>query len=179
MEIVKTENAYNGFFKINKVTVKDGDKSVVREVFDRGDSVAALIYNAEIEKFILTKQYRVGAEKELLEIVAGSMDVEGENPTDTLKRELIEEIGYQIDSDDDIVKIGTFYASPGGSSEKIHIFFARVKNKVGDGGGVEDEKIQVVEIGAEELFQMENDKIEDMKTMIAISWALVEFSMTM
>src|SRR5437867_3188210 len=142
MTITNREIAYNGHFKIIKYTVSDGENSEVYECFERGDAVAAVVWNTEKEKFLFTKQFRIGSKSDLLEIVAGTMDVEGETPDDAIKREMDEELGYVVDK---ITPITSVYVSPGGTSEKTHIFYIEVSNKVSDGGGVGHEKIETVE----------------------------------
>ena len=68
-----------------------------REVFERGNSVAGIVYDTVKEKYIFVKQWRPGAEGDMIEIVAGSLDVEGEKPAEALKREIVEEMGYKVD----------------------------------------------------------------------------------
>jgi ADP-ribose pyrophosphatase len=141
-KIVNRENKYSGKFKIEEVTVKNGDKEFKTEVFDRGNSVGALVYNTETKKYLFTSQYRVGAEGVMIEIVAGKID-DGEKPQDTVKREIAEEVGYKVDN---ILHITDMYLSPGGSKEVMALFYVEVSEKIGDGGGVDGEYIKVVEV---------------------------------
>ena len=142
-EIVGRETKYSGKFKIEEVTVKNGDKEFKAEVFDRGNSVGALVYNTETKKYLFTEQYRVGAEGVMIEIVAGKID-EGETPQEAVKREIAEEIGYKVDN---ITHITDMYLSPGGSKEVMALFYVEVSEKIGEGGGIEEEDITVVEVG--------------------------------
>ena len=141
-KIVNRENKYSGKFKIEEVTVQKGDKQFKTEVFDRGNSIGALVYNTETKKYILTEQYRAGAEGLMIEIVAGKID-EGEKPQDAVKREVAEEVGYKVDT---ILHITDMYLSPGGSKEVMALFYVEVSEKIGEGGGIEGENIKVIEV---------------------------------
>jgi hypothetical protein len=47
-----------------------------------------------------------------------------------------------------------FFSSPGGTSERIFLYFAKVSesDRPGKGGGLADEDIKVVQIGVKDLF---------------------------
>lgn len=172
MKILGKEVAYNGHFKVIKYLVElIGGKQMHQECFERGESVAALIFDEKKQKFIFTRQDRIGSQSSMLEIMAGSMDKEGEEPVDALKRELTEELGYVLSKDSDIEHIVSYYVSPGGTSEKVHIYFATVTEKVSEGGGVEDENIEIVEMTSEEVFAY-LPQINDAKTYTAIMWMM-------
>ena len=68
----------------------------------------------------LVRQYRIGAEQELLELPAGVMDP-GEQPEVTARRELREEIGKDCG---ELIRLGGFYMAAGYSSEYMHVFLA-------------------------------------------------------
>lgn len=168
-KIVKKENVYNGHFKISECTVeKDNGQQYKQELFERGNSVAALVYDSVKDVFVFTKQFRVGANKDLIEIVAGSMDIENETPEVAMEREINEELGYDVLLTD-LEYIGSYYVSPGGTSEKIHLFFVQATSKISSGGGLEDEDIDVVELTKQQLISKFSE-IEDAKTAIALFW---------
>lgn len=109
--------------------------------------------------------------RRLGELVAGILEA-GETPESAVRRELLEEIGYETEK---LERIATFYVSPGGSSERILLYFAEVseKGKLGDGGGlrVEEEDIATVAISLEEINRMLlMGEIQDAKTIIGIQW---------
>lgn len=171
MEIKKREKAYDGYFKINKLTVEQEGQTFTREQFDRGSAVCALVYDTKAQQYILTKQYRIGSESELVEVVAGMID-EGEQPEQSIRREIEEEIGYHVDKIDHLY---TFYSSPGGTTEQVSLFYAEVSEQHGAGGGSaqEHEFIEIVRYSAQELVNLET---HDAKTIIAQLWLKLQQS---
>jgi nudix-type nucleoside diphosphatase (YffH/AdpP family) len=82
----------------------------------------------------------------------------------------MEETGYSVQN---LHRIAHPYLSPGGSSERIHIFYSEVSlaDRVGEGGGLiaEHEDIRVIGLPIEEAFAMAGDrKIVDAKTLLAL-----------
>jgi ADP-ribose pyrophosphatase len=168
-------------FKIHEAKVRymrfDGQMSKPKRslVFERGDSTAAIIANTETHKILLTEQFRYPAYENgpgwLLEAVAGVID-QGEQPEETLRREIKEEMGYEVHN---LKPIATFYVSPGGSSERIFLYYAEVRNAdhIGQGGGLasENEDVRVVELSPEELWQqIQEGALIDAKTLIGAQW---------
>ena len=89
-----------------------------------------------------------------------------------MRRELEEEIGCRVEN---ITPIHTFYVSPGGASERIHLYYALVtpEHYVSEGGGLanEHENIRVVTMSVKDAFaEMWSGKIYDAKTLIALQW---------
>jgi ADP-ribose pyrophosphatase len=141
-EITNREVKYNGYFQVEELTIKNNNKEIKREVFKRGNAAAALVYNTETKKYLFVEQYRPGAEGVLVEIVAGGIE-EGEKPQDAIKREIAEELGYKVDK---LLHITDCYVSPGANSEVFALFYVEVSEKIGEGGGIDDENIKVVEV---------------------------------
>ena len=168
MRLVDKKSVFSGFYEVFSIKLENEStkKIIEREQFKMYDSVAALVWNSKKEVVILVKQFRVGAEKEILEIPAGKRDVEAELPELTAKREIEEEIGYQTDK---ITEITSFYTTPGPVTERMTLYFAEVSNQTSKGGGVadEDENITVVEMEANTF---KNYQFEDAKTIIAQQW---------
>jgi ADP-ribose pyrophosphatase len=166
MEIKKRERAYDGYFKINKLTVEQEGQTFTREQFDRGEAVAALVYDTEKQQYILTKQFRVGPEAELVEVVAGMID-ENEEPEKSIRREIEEEIGYHVNH---LQHLYTFYSSPGGTTERVTLYYAEVSEQHAEGGGNahENEHIELVWLSEQELEALQTP---DAKTIIAQQWA--------
>lgn len=168
MKIIDRKTAYNGYFKIKKLTVTDWQKTFEREVFERGNAVAALVLDTEKDAFVFVKQFRPASGSELVEVVAGMLDQENDSPEATIRREIKEEMGYAVGRLEPILD---FYSSPGGSSEKIHLYYAEVSHKTGEGGGLadENESIELVEVPREKLGAQQ---IQDAKSLVGIYWWL-------
>src|SRR5579875_2149929 len=104
VEIQSKKLVFNDFFKIYEAVIRylrfDGQMSqpVRRLVFERGDAVAAIVWHRDIQKVILTNQFRYPAYEKgpgwIYEVVAGMLDA-NEQPEEAMRREMIEEIGYQ------------------------------------------------------------------------------------
>jgi ADP-ribose pyrophosphatase len=72
-------------------------------------------------KLVLVRQYRFAIQGRILEFPAGTVE-RGENPQETIKREIAEETGYTARKWD---KLGEFFLAPGYSDEIIYAFLAR------------------------------------------------------
>lgn len=170
------------FFKVEEAYLRfeqfDGEMSrrLRRLSLERGDSVAILIYNTTIEKIILIDQFRYPTYHNghgwIIETIAGMLD-HGETPEHTAKRETQEETGLSINA---FEHIATFYLSPGGSSERIFLYYSEVSGKepryMATGGLLhEGEDIKVVELSlAEALAKIQSGEIMDAKTILGIYW---------
>lgn len=167
----------------------DGEMSdpITRISFERPDSVGVLLYDPRHKAVVLVRQFRYpvyagldpegrqgeGAQQAwLLETVAGVQD-EGRTITEVGHKELLEESGYRIRGE--LQPITTFYPSPGGSSERIHLFLGEVdsRRRVAKGGGVaaEGEDTQIVVLPLQEALNMvARGEIIDAKTIIALQY---------
>ena len=170
-DVFKVEEAYLRYERFNN----EMSGTVRRISLERGDSVAILIYNINTNKIILISQFRYPSHKKgdgwLLETIAGIID-QDEKPDDAARREIQEEVGLDVTA---LEHIATFYPSPGGSSERIYLYYSEVSRDTSDGaiGGLacEDENIQAHEISLEEaLEKIKSGEIMDAKTIIGIQW---------
>lgn len=181
--IHSTSRLLDDYFKVDEVKFSyerfDGSMSepVRRLVYERGESVAAVVFNVDSRHVVLTEQLRIPTYAAgpgwMIELVAGIVS-EHETAEEALRREVREEIGYEIDR---LVPLGSVYLSPGGSSERVSIFYAQVndRSKVDRGGGLpsEGEDIRVVEFDLDELREgTVLARIQDAKTLIGINWML-------
>jgi len=181
VEVKEHHREYDGVFQLDRAVVRyekfDGHLSdeVTRLVFERGDSVAVLLYDPDRDSVILVKQFRYPVyvrDKDngwLLEIVAGIVD-RNRMPEEVARAELMEEAGYSVG---DLEHIGTFYPSPGACSERIHLYLVHVSaaNRMGPGGGRlgESEDIEVHEISLDEALRLvRQGTIRDATTIIGL-----------
>jgi ADP-ribose diphosphatase len=180
------------FCKLDELIVShmrnDGSMSADqrRIIFERGDAAAVLLFNTDTRCVVLVNQFRAPtlgkgiADGWITETMAGTID-KPESPIRTAIRETMEETGYEVneptqegaEQDGDLRLIAKFFSSPGGSSELIYLYFAKVSNakKKGNGGGVGTEDIAVQEFPVDELFRMiKLNRIEDPKVLIGALW---------
>ena len=75
-------------------------------------------------------QYRHAVRETLVQLPAGLLDVEGEDPLDVARRELVEEAGYEAES---WTHLTSTYSSPGITAEISHYYLARGLTEVGRG----------------------------------------------
>ena len=116
-------------------------------------------------RIILVRQYRLGADRDLLEIPAGKSEP-GEDPADTVKREMEEEIGYVAGN---MEKMMDFYPAPAYSEEKTAIFLATDLMKTHENPD-DDEFVTIERYKPEVLKSMIiSGELVDGKTIAAIS----------
>jgi ADP-ribose pyrophosphatase len=181
LEIIKKESLYNGFFKMVKYAFryrlfKGGWSDVVeREIFERGHAVAVLLFDPVLAEFVLIEQVRIGAlatsaSPWLVEIVAGIIEP-GEEPEDVCKRESFEEAGLEISH---LRKALSYLASPGGTTERLHIYVAKVDASQAQGvHGLESESEDILVHRVAEQQAMDwlaNGILENAATLIALQW---------
>jgi ADP-ribose pyrophosphatase len=118
---ISTQRVYEGrAVKLRVDTVrKPNGKVTTREIVEHADAVAVVVLDSK-DRVILVRQYRKAVGKTLLEIPAGGVDP-GEQPINTVRRELQEEIGYLPNKID---KLGGFYSAPGYCTEFLHLYVA-------------------------------------------------------
>jgi ADP-ribose pyrophosphatase len=179
VKVLSSELAVNDYLKVQKARVSVGGHEKPHPLWkiDRGDAAAAVLYNSNSRKLILTRQFRYPcAEKDnpwLIELVAGMID-DGETLEQAIIREIEEEAGYRVNSVDHLF---TYFSSPGVLSERVSIFYVETSDaqKVGIGGGKADEgeELELLELTAEEARALlTNDRIRDSKTLIGLQWFL-------
>jgi len=116
------------------------------------------------DKIILVKQYRFAIKKSTWEVPAGTLKPK-ESPLKCAKRELEEETGYKAGR---LLKLLTFYSSPGFLFEKMHLFLATNLTK-GLQNFDEDENIKIKVFTLKEIEKMIlKNKIIDAKTIVSI-----------
>ncbi len=185
IKIQKTELLSDNWYVLNKVTFdyqKKDDSWITqkREVYDRGNGAAILLYNTQQKTVILTRQFRLptylnGNETGMMiEVCAGLLDQD--NPEQCIIRETEEETGYRITK---IKKVMEAYMSPGAVTEVLYLFIGEYDEsmKVSDGGGVEheEENIDVMEMSFDEAYSMiESGQIQDAKTIMLLQYAKIK-----
>ena len=167
-DVFKVEEAYLRYEKFN------GEMSnVVRRIcLERGDTVAAIVVNQITNKILLISQFRYPTYKTgqgwSIETITGIIDP-GESLEEAAGREVQEVTGLTILS---LEHITSFYPSPGGSSERVHLYYVEVTGEnVWHNLILEGEDIKALEFTLEEaLGKIRSGEIMDAKTIIGIYW---------
>ena len=183
-EVIAKERTYQGYFAIDTYRIKHrlfaGGWSQVfqRELFERGQAVAVLLYDPHRQQVVLQEQFRIGALNSdhspwLIEIVAGIIEPE-ESPEQVAIRECEEEAGVRVN---ELEYIGKYFCTPGGSSETISLYYALVdSSNIGGIFGLdyEQEDIRVFTMPLADIRAgLESGKIENATTIIALQWLLL------
>ena len=116
---------------------------------------------------VLVRQYRPVMEREMLEIPAGKLDVEGEDRPTAARRELVEEAGLYAH---DLVELGRFHNSIGFCDEETTIFLATDTEPVAsEAVSVEESYLTVERVPLDDVEAMIVDgAITDAKTVIGL-----------
>ena len=165
-ERIASDTVYEGkIVTVYKDTVRydDDGEEAEREYVGHPGSVAMVAHDGD-QVFLVNQPREPVGEQQVLELPAGKLDVDGEEPLACAKRELAEEIGKSA-SEWELMK-GPYYASVGFTNEKIWIYLAT---------GLEDAEAEAdenerIEIEAVPLAQLDEliDRVVDAKTLIGL-----------
>jgi len=108
-------------FDVERRTVRHGKSTFRRDVAVHPGAVAILVINERGEIGVI-HQYRATFDDFLLEIPAGTRDVDDEPVVETAQRELLEEMGVEAS---EWRLLGRFMNSPGWTDQVMTIFEAR------------------------------------------------------
>jgi 8-oxo-dGDP phosphatase len=127
--VESSEDEYDGrvmALRTDRV-VMPGGRVAVREVVEHSGAVAIAALDAD-ERVMMIHQYRHAVRRRLWELPAGLLDVAGEDPLATAKRELAEEAGLAASEWAVLVDV---VPSPGFSDESVRVYLARGLSEVG------------------------------------------------
>ena len=164
-ELLKSEVVYEGrAFSVRlDHLLTPGGNTVKYDIVQHIGSIS-LVPVDENGQMYFVRQYRQAAQKELLELPAGTLE-EGEPPEEAAKREIREEIGMAAKN---IKEIGSFYLAPGYSTELMHVFLATsLTHDPLDPDA--DEYLSVEKMSVAKAFELaENGQIQDAKSLAAL-----------
>jgi len=184
VEILDRGEVYSGYFELARYRLRHRKHAggwtppLVREVLNRGHTVALLPYDPLRDTVVLIEQFRIGAyaaglEPWQVEAVAGVIEP-GEEAGDVARRETMEEAGCEVG---ELEAIGAILLSSGASSETSHMFCGRVSS---DGvGGVhgladEGEDIRAIVVPALEAIARVSDAAAiSAYTVIPLQWLAI------
>ena len=162
-KLVSSQTIYQSkYTNLNRDIIEINGGEYPREVITRPPAVV-IVPEVRPDVFLMVRQWRHAAQEFLLEFPAGKVE-EGMTLEETAYKELEEEVGYAAGV---VLQIGTFYASPGYSTEQLTAYYAKnlMPKKV---DGDPDEDIEVVEKSMEEIGKaIEFGEIRDGKTISA------------
>ena len=185
IEIKETKLLSDNWYILNKVTYSyqkenEAPQTHIREIYDRGNGAAILLYNSSKKTVILTRQFRLptflngNKSGMMIEVCAGLLDQD--NAEECIIRETEEETGYRLNK---VQKVMETYMSPGAVTEILYLFVGEYDEtmKVSEGGGLdhEQENIGVLEYTFDEAYAMiESGEISDAKTIMLLQFAKIK-----
>jgi len=166
MERIGSDTIWSGRIatvRVDRFRYPDGEEAD-REIVAHPGAVAIVAHDGERVYLVRQPREAVG-EPELLELPAGKLDEEGEEPLETAKRELAEEIGKGAR---EWRHLTSFYTSPGFADEECHVYLAT--DLYDHRAEAEDtERIEIVTVPLAEL----DDAIRachDAKSLTGLLW---------
>lgn len=185
VQVIAKDTLFKGYFQIDRYRVKHRTfaggwtDEITREIFERGHAVAVALYDPDRDRVALIEQFRAGALAAgwypwMVECVAGIIEP-GEAMDEVARRETLEEAGTEAR---DLVEIGHYLVTAGGSSETCKLYCARVDSSTIDGlHGLahEGEDIRVFTAPLDEAYAMTRDgRINNSIAVIAMQWLMLE-----
>lgn len=164
MELLGAEQLLNGKHVevVSRRYRREDGTEVERQIVEHPGSVAILAHDEEFAYLVAQPREAVEADR-LLEIPAGTLDVEGESELECAQRELAEEAGLRAEHWEVLHEI---YPSPGFLTEKVTIFRATGLSPA-SGDRDEDEEIEVIRLPLAEL-DSALAEIRDAATVVAL-----------
>jgi 8-oxo-dGTP pyrophosphatase MutT (NUDIX family) len=166
-ERIQSETMYEGgFFTVVEETFRHEDgEEVKRDIVRHTGAVGVVVLDGDRLWFVRQPREAIG-EPDLLEIPAGKLDEDGEEPQETAARELAEEIGKQADNWE---SLGSFYTSPGFTNEQVHLFLATGLSDVTERPEVHENERIDVELRPLEDLELLIAESTDSKTIIGLA----------
>ena len=139
LETLEIMDARKIRFERNRILLPMGVEGTFGIIRHPGASLAVPITSDG--QVVILRQYRFAVQARLLEFPAGTLE-EGEDPLESMQRELGEEAGYSAAKWD---ALGPMLPCPGYSDEVIHCFLARALTLLENPpAGDDDEDLEVV-----------------------------------
>lgn len=140
-------------------------ESFSREVVIHRGAVAAVVWTGS--HVVLISQFRAATGKNLIEVPAGKLDVDGESPADAIVRECQEEVGYRPQS---VELLTAFYTAAGFCDEYMRLYLAtNLVIEPPNPAGIEERHATIMHVAIDEALGMVTDGvIEDAKTIIGL-----------
>jgi 8-oxo-dGTP pyrophosphatase MutT (NUDIX family) len=163
--------SHETWFTVRKDTCERNDGVIVKNyyVFEFPEWATAFAMTAE-GKILMTKQYRQALGEVCIELPGGCVDKTDSSYAEAIKRELMEETGYEFD---EIKPLGRISANPSTNTNLMHMFLATGGRRVREQSLDDNEEIEVFELSFDELMQLANEnKIMQSMHLSTIYYAL-------
>lgn len=148
----------------DEVQLPDGT-TTIRE-YIRHPGAVVMVPLRDDGRIIFLRQFRYALDRVMVELPAGKVDA-GEDPAETARRELAEEIGATCQK---LVRLGLIHPCIGYSDEQIVVYLAQGLQWA-EAEAEADEFVEPFELPLEEALELiEQGKITDVKTIIALYW---------
>lgn len=136
------------------------DKKTLEEQFfngkeDKVDAVVILAYHKDKKKLVAIRQFRIPLNNYVYELPAGLID-NNDDIIPTVKRELKEETGLDLE---EVIedKIGQkLYLSPGMTDESVSLVYCTCSGKISNENLEEDEDIETILLSKEDAIKILN-----------------------
>lgn len=181
VDVLRRASVYQGFYQLSVIHLRHQlysgkwSRPIHRELFHRGQCVAVLPYDPVRQEVLLVEQFRIGAlgHREppwLTEIIAGGVEPD-EQPEAVARREGQEEAGVAFTR---LHSLGTFFTSPGGTSERATLYVGEVEGPLRAGFhglAAEDEDIRTRVVSLKDAERLvEAGEIDSLIPAYAILW---------
>lgn len=175
--IVACENS--DFVKPKRMKYLQNGVPKIWDMVEVHDSVAILLYHEERNALIVVKQFRPPVylknnDGYTYELCAGIVD-KAKSLVEIAHEEILEECGYDVPTEE-IERVTSFYTAVGFAGSVQTLFYAKVNElmRVSNGGGIDTESIEVVEISVEDAkkFAMDESKAKTPGLMFGFGWFL-------
>ena len=165
------------FIRVQRATFLDPDGVAFERDIVRHPGAVAVVAVTDRATVVLVRQYRPAVDRWLLEIPAGTCDVDGEPREETARRELAEEVGYEPGHLDLLTRT---VITPGFCDEFANIYLATDLTVVpSDRQGVEERFMEVVEVPLDRFDAMVDDgSIIDASTILGVGLAMRRLTAT-
>lgn len=178
IEVLRIEECtYSEYIKPKSMYYSHNNVEKRWDIVDTHDSVAILLYHKDLDSFVFVKQFRPSIYLKnndgfTYELCAGIVD-KNKSLIEIAQEEVLEETGYDV-SIKELKKVISFYTAVGFAGGLQTLYFATIDEsmRVGEGGGIDSENIEVIYVKREETlaFMFNEANATTSGLMFALMW---------